>query len=251
MVGMPDWFWWVAGAGIIVALVARWWLGARRDIATDKAARRLGLRLIGSDKSLSPDYFLGVPLFQAGHSAAFLDVMRGQIDGAEALLFDYRHTVGDLLTAMTSTSLLADVVIGYRENRAPTVYNMTVAAFRVPPGAISQFELRQENVIDRMADAFKGEDIDFPEHTEFSKRFLLRGPNPDRIRRMFDPRLLDFLTGQKIPFCVEASGDWLVVYPFGQRVPVKQLAPFWSQARGIRNILLEGAQRGVRAPSHA
>ena len=251
MLGMPDWFWWVAAAGIIAALAARWWFGARRGIATDKAARRLGLRLIGSEAFLSSDYFLGVPLFQAGHSAAFLNVMRGEIDGAEALLFDYRHTVGDLLTAMTSTSLLADVVIGYRENRAPTIYNMTIAAFRVPPGAISQFELRQENVIDRMADAFKGDDIDFPEHTEFSKRFLLRGPNPDRIRRMFDPQLLNFLTGQKIPFCVEASGDWLVVYAFGQRVPVKHLALFWNQARGIRNMLLEGAQRGVRAPSHA
>lgn len=251
MVGMPDWFWWVAGAGIIVALTTRWWLGARRGIAADKAARRLGLRLIESEASLSPDYFLGVPLFQAGHSAAFLNVMRGEIDGAEALLFDYRHTVGDLLTAMTSTSLLADVAIGYRENRAPTIYNMTVAAFRVPPGAISQFELRQENVIDRMADPFKGENIDFPEHTEFSKCFLLRGPNPDRIRRMFDPQLVNFLMGQKVPFCVESSGDWLVVYAFGQRVPLKHLTRFWDQARGIRNMLLEGAQRGVRVPSHA
>jgi hypothetical protein len=215
------------------------------------AAGRLGLRFSGSDDSLSTHTFLGVPLFDSGHSAVFLNVMKGQVEGGEAFLFDYRHTIGDLMTATTSKSLLADAVVGYRQNRAPTVYNMTVAAFRVPPGAIPQFELREENVIDKMADPFKGEDIDFPEHPQFSKRFLLRGPNPDRIQRVFDHRLLDYLTRQSIPLCVEASGDWLVIYPFARRVLVKQLGHFWSQARGIRNMLLEGGEKASHAALHS
>lgn len=252
MGAMPDWFWWVAGAGIIVALAVRWWLGPRRSLAADKVARRLGLSFNGPDGSFSPDYFLGVPLFQAGFAPTFLNVMRGQVDGAEALLFECRQTIGTLLAAMTSKSSLGgDGAIGDRQSRGATVNTMTVAAFRVPMGILPHFELREEGGINKIADPFKGEDIAFPEHAAFSKRFLLRGPNPDRIRRVFDSPLLDYLTRQEIPLCVEAAGDWLVVYSFASRVPVRQLASFWGQASGIRSMLLEGAERALRAGSHS
>lgn len=247
MVGMPEWFWWVAGAGIIVALVGRWWLGPRRSLAADKAARLLGLSFTETDGSLSPDYFLGVPLFQTGLAATFLNVMRGQIDGGEALLFDYRHTIGTLFAAMTPESSRGDAAVDDRQSLSATVYTMTVAAFRVPMGVLPHFELREAKVIDKIADPFKGEDIGFPAHPQFSERFLLRGPNPDRIRRVFDPYVLDYLTQQGISLCVEASGDWLIVYPFARRVPVKELGVFWSQARGMRTMLLEGAAKAWRA----
>jgi hypothetical protein len=85
--------------------------------------------------------------------------------------------------------------------------------------------------------------IDFPEHQEFARRYLLRGTEPDRIRQLFRSGLLDFFARQAEPLpWVEKAGTWLVIYGRDHLVRSHDLASSLNVAISIQSLF--GSMKG-------
>jgi hypothetical protein len=170
-------------------------------------------------------------LFSRGHSRKAVDLISDSA-GEEFWLFEYRYVTGH----------------GKNAHR----HRMTVAAFPHLRAANEQggsvelpaFELSREHIFHKIGQAFGFQDIDFPEHPSFSKRYLLRAQNEAAVRRLFDPGLLDFF--DKVPeINVEAGGKYLIVYRAGKRVKPAEALAFLDEAAGVRDALMHGK---IRAP---
>ena len=64
---------------------------------------------------------------------------------------------------------------------------------------------------------FGAKDIDFDNFPEFSKRYLLRGPDEQRIRDFFTNDTLRFFEQLKQKWSIEANGDRIVIYHRAKR----------------------------------
>ncbi len=56
----------------------------------------------------------------------------------------------------------------------------------------AQFQLKQEYDYHKIGQIFGYQDIDFPEFTDFSKNYLLRGDNENEIRQLFSPQVIKY-----------------------------------------------------------
>lgn len=64
-------------------------------------------------------------------------------------------------------------------------FRQTLAAFHLADARLPTFSIS----LHRRVQIAPG-DIDLPEHPEFSDRYLLRGPDEERVRELFGPRLI-------------------------------------------------------------
>jgi hypothetical protein len=97
---------------------------------------------------------------------AFTNVLTGSAGGFQVSLLDYTYHLGKATVAQT------------------------VAAFS--PGArLPDFELRPENIIDKMKVALAHQHADFDSHPEFSKRYVLQSPDKKPVES-FGPEFPDF-----------------------------------------------------------
>ncbi len=80
---------------------------------------------------------------------------------------------------------------------------------------IPLFILEQEGFFDKIFDrvmAFRGQaDIDFTDYPEFSKRFKLRGDNPDKLGSFFTEPIIEFLLSKDV-YHIESNGHSLLIF---------------------------------------
>jgi hypothetical protein len=92
-----------------------------------------------------------------------------------------------------------------------------------------------------VAKAFGMQDINFENHPDFSRRYLLRGEDEAKIRLRFHPRFLSFLE-QHPPCCAEGSGPQLIVWRDDQQVSPEKMADWlrfgeeWVQRLRLRRV---------------
>jgi hypothetical protein len=115
---------------------------------------------------------------------------------------------------------------------------------KLPP-----FECRTENIFDRIGDAIIPNDIDFPSHPEFSKRYLLRSPDERRARSLFTASLLTYL--EQIPpdkkWHIEGTADTLILYRGGFPVSPDALQAFLHESSAIARAIF--GSEGLKNPS--
>jgi hypothetical protein len=191
---------WFFGFGIavaiaIVVLAVRQARQRTRDLAA--LAQRMGFTFLGNDwrgPALSPNY--KTSLIQRMYTGRFSNAMTGSKDGVQVSVFDYTYGSGKNSVTLTMTCFTQNA-------------------------ELPAFELRPENIFDKIGDAITHNDIDFDSHAEFSRRYHLRSPDETRIRMLFSPSLLSYF--EQIPpdkkWHVEASGTSLIIY--GHRWPAK------------------------------
>jgi hypothetical protein len=149
--------------------------------------------------------------------------MRGSSGGMEVVLFDYKYVTGS--------------------GKNQSVHRQTVAAFRVPGASLPAFQLRPESVFDRLASVLGFQDIDFPDHAEFSRRYLLRGKDESAVRAAFSPALIDFfeqLAAGDTRCSVEGAGNLVVVYRPEKRMRAEELPAFLQNATMIAAQFRQG-----------
>lgn len=196
-------------AAIAVACFAvSHFLTKRRREAMSREAAKLGFEYHG-EKSIRAEPFTGFKLFNTGRGRNFDNVMKGEHGGARTVLFDYRYTVGG--------------------GRHSTTYRQTVGAFKVRGGLLPSFAMRPESVFHKIGSLLGYQDIDFEQNPGFSKRYLLRGEDERAIREAFSRDTLVHFEDRP-GWCVEAGGDWLVVYRSGKRVDPEGLREFLDEA---------------------
>lgn len=212
---MP-WIFFTSTAVVIGGAVAfASYLTRKRRDALAAIAERMGLSFMAADPSLYRQDFMSFHLFHQGHEQTFSNIMRGQPEGtAGVILCDYAYTNWS----------------GTNNRGKHNIHAQTVALLRYPRQPLPQFDLRPENIVHRIGSTFGCQDIDFPASPDFSRSYLLRGPEEAAIRSLFGINLLKFFENHP-GWCVEGGGAWLAVYRSGRLVKPKDYPTFIDEAK--------------------
>ncbi len=214
----PVWLPYVVAAGILIAVIALL-LGRRaarqRREGFTATAMQIGFSFESAGAPFSPSEVTKFHLFTTGHSKEFHNILRGRTDGKDVLIFDYRYITGGGKTQST--------------------HQQTVAAFRLEGANLPSFQLQPENLLHKLSAVFGYQDIDFPEHPEFSRRYLLRGQNEAAVRALFSASLIDAFESlsPETRWSVEGTENWLLVYRQGKRIKPAEVPQFLQQAGSI------------------
>ncbi len=215
----PSWLPYVVAGFAVFVLIMIWWARLRerkRSQALEAAAMQVGFSYQLEDQVLPPDEMQRFHLFTAGHGQRVRNVLRGTSGGTDTLVFDYRYVTGG--------------------GKNQSTHEQTVAAFHLAGAALPQFTLGPETFVHRIAEHFGYQDFDFPDHPEFSRRYVLRGADEAAVRKLFGPGLIDFfetLTGEKRWWSVEGNGDWLLVFHPGIQTKPPQLSDFLQRTSSV------------------
>jgi len=74
-----------------------------------------------------------------------------------------------------------------------------------------EFILHEENLLERVAAVSGFSDINFVKHPDFSKRFYLKGPQPQKVKRFFSGELIQFFEANK-PYNIESKNGRLLIF---------------------------------------
>jgi hypothetical protein len=203
---------WVILTLVAVALVlaVAAYFGKKRAAALQEAAAEIGFSFERKGAVFRAELSPSLYLLRLGRGKTLSNVIRGP----GATLFDYRYQVG----GGDSTQSISQ----------------TVAAFRFPP-VLPEFHLGPENILHKLAGAFGYQLIRFETHPEFSRRYLLRGPDEAAVRAFFRPPLLDYFQSlpEKPVWNVEAAGPWLLLYHAKKKVKPAELRSFLDATRAL------------------
>ena len=148
----------------------------------------------------------------------FRNVMIGAVGGLDVAVFDYTYQMGKSTVTLTLAAFAHDR--------------------KIPP-----FELRSENLADKIGEAFVHNDIDFDSNPEFSKRYFLRSPDEEGSRSFFTPGLLAYFE-QIQPdkqWHIESSGNTLILYRYRQFMKAAEIPSFLDESSTIARTILGAA----------
>jgi len=188
---------------------------AERDWGFDPEARHV------------PATFAEMPLMQAGHGgeAENLLIIPDEA-GHEYWLFDYSYETGD-------------------DDDERTHLHTVFGVPRLPVG-LPEFDLSPEGGFSGLGAWFGFEDIDFPAHPEFSRRFRLRGANETAVRTLFNRRLLGIL--ELVPtldvgheLSIQGSGRRLLIFYPGRTQSIDDLVRLPGLLQPLASAIVEAA----------
>ena len=179
-----------------------------------KQARRIGF-------SFSPNYQGNIPgnkefrIFNIGHSKKAYNLLKGTYGKTYWEIFDYNYTVG--------------------AGRNSSTYTQTIIYTQVKDFNFPHFTLDPEGFFHKIAQALGFKDINFEANPEFSKKYLLKGENEEKIRELFAPHILRFFEKMKKPIHIEAKGNNFLLWS-RPRIKPQELRNFLDQTNNILNL---------------
>lgn len=198
---------------VLIVWANRW--ARKRTQGLAEVAQQMGFSFLGkvwSGPALSPQY--RISLLQRARGR-YNNVMTGSLHGLQAALFDFTFPQGKGSATQT------------------------IAAFSQEL-QLPAFELRAENVFDRIGEAFASRDIDFDSSPEFSRRYFLRSPDEAATRQLFTPGLLTYF--EQIPadkkWHIEASGTTLMIYTLHGPLRASEARTFLEETSSIATTVL-------------
>ena len=155
-------------------------------------------------------------LFNQGHSKEIKNFMYGEANGVKAAVFDYVYVTGS--------------------GKHRHVHQQSVTYLEPADLRVSFFSIRPEGFFTKIMQAFGYQDIDFGQRPEFSKQYLLRGPDEPSIRQAFNDRVLSFFESYS-GTCADGGGNQLFVYRAGHRSPPQEIQAQLALALNIASLL--------------
>ena len=92
---------------------------------------------------------------------------------------------------------------------------------KTPPN-VPVFTLDREGLLEKLYSLAGYKDIDIKNHTDFSKRFYLRGEDPQKIRALFSDQLVRFFESNSY-YHVESSRDGLLIFSKERIASIKEI----------------------------
>ena len=154
-------------------------------------------------------------LFNQGHSKSIRNAMYGETDGVKAAVFDYHYTVGS--------------------GKNQSTYNQSVVYFEPRNLSLPFFSLRPEHVFHKLISAFGYQDIDFGNRPTFSSKYLLRGPDEQAVRNLFNDALLGFYE-MNPGLSADGGGNQLFLFQQNYRQPPQQIQSTVSAALQLQRL---------------
>lgn len=208
----------------IVVAVILWSMHLEKKRTADmrSMAESLGLEFFESEHIQLLSRLNRFQLFSSGHSRVMKNVILGQTEIATIAIFDYRYTTGS--------------------GKNKSTYNQTVVAMESASLQLPSFTLRPEHFFDKLGSAMGFQDIDFDDHPEFSKLFVLKGPDEAAIRAFFDPPLLDFFAALPGIYFECAAGKF-VYFRAGKIQKVEALRKYLEDGYSVYQAFAERLSR--------
>ena len=110
--------------------------------------------------------------------------------------------------------------------------SQTVICFRSPQLSLPDFSMRPEHFFHKIGSVLGYQDIDFESHptaVEFSKKYLLRGKDEQKIRALFTDTVLTFFSVDRDKVWLEGSGDQLISYRWCQLIEPEDIPAFMKE----------------------
>ena len=141
--------------------------------------------------------------------------MYGEIEGVKTAVFDYRYTVGGGKNSQT--------------------FNQTVVYLEPRNLSLPFFSLRPEHLFHKLISAFGYQDIDFGNRPTFSSKYLLRGPDEQAVRNLFDDALLGFYE-MNPGLSADGGGNQLFLFQQNYRQPPQQIQSTVNAALQLQRL---------------
>ncbi len=191
------------------------WLDRRRTEAMQQFARDKGLHFTGSNQDLWT-LLSTFKLFGKGRNQELRNAMTGSRDLGQVHLADYRYLTGS--------------------GKHKQMHHFTIAALRTSGRAAPAFFCRKQlRFLDALGAMLGGQDINFDDDPEFSKRYVLQTSDDEqRVRHFFSPRLRESLVALagKNPQ-VEVQDDVLLLH-FGRQLKPRELEGLLTDVINLR-----------------
>lgn len=211
-------FWTAVGAFVGSMWGLAWWLKRRRVAALQTTAEELGFQFEPQGDQSLVHRLAGFDLtsqYRSFGNKPVSNVLRRKENERGITIFDYRmrkqHS-GDSPTTMTILLLESEAL------------------------ALPAFAARPESLFQKLGTVIGGDDVDFPEHPEFSRKYVLRGEDEGAIRRIMTDeviRAFENHTGVGISgISVEGRGERVILYHSLRTV----------SASGLRDLLAAGLE---------
>ena len=199
---------------MIIAVGGYFLLERQRTEALQKVASKFKLDF--EKKAQLPPHIdtLDFHLFSQG-SSTINNVMSGPLYGMQTMVFGYSYTTGS------------------GKNRRTT--RQSVVLVESDELDLPQFDMRPEHLLHKVGGAFGYQDIDFPRHEQFSKKYLLRGRDEAAIRCVFNDKVLAYFTSN-LNLSVEGRRGALIVYKGGKRLSADGFRQVIAQANRISKL---------------
>ena len=190
----------------------------QRTAAMRELARQMGFEFQETSEGVPGPIPADLHLFRQGSSSASRDILHGDIGRYEVWSFDFTYRTQS----------------GNNQKHAVT---QSVAALRRNGRELPAFELRPENVLHRIGQAFGYQDIDIPEDEGFSKRYLLRGEDETAVRTLFPSYVREHLKRSEEGWCLEGEGAWVIAYRHRKKRRPEEVRTFLEEARTLVDML--------------
>ena len=192
--------------------------GKRRTAAFKEQAEQMGLRFVDDPGGEAYHQFDRFKLFNRGRSRRMTNLVEGDSGDVKISIFDYRFTTGS--------------------GKNSTTHNQTIIALQSQQLRCPEFTMRPEGFFDKIGSAIGFKDINFDTHPDFSKLFVLKGPDEAAIRSYFTPTVLEFFESHP-KISLEASDDTMFFYRNRTRRKPEELKDLLAQAYEAFGVLTE------------
>lgn len=200
----------------------------RREALAAFAAQH-GLHFVSDDLLLRETPFedVGFALMDQGHDRTASSLLYGQVDGHRVHLFEYRYKTGS--------------------GKDESTYHYTCCVWGLPV-PLADMAIRPEGLMDRVAEWFGDNDIDF-ESAEFSRRYHVNGDDRREVYAVVTPQMMEFIMGSDLEY-LEIIGDTALVHKSDGTLTPELCRWFLDVARGFDRHLPEHLIRQKRGRGH-
>ncbi len=207
--------------GFVAAMI--YWsyaLQKKRTAAFEEHAGLLGLHFVDDPEGEAYHQFDGFRLFTRGRSRRMRNLIEGDSGDVKISIFDYAFVTGS--------------------GKNSTTHNQTVVALQSSLLGCPEFSMRPQGFFDKIGGAMGFQDIDFDTHPEFSKLFVLKGPDEASIRSYFSPTVLGYFEGHAGD-SLEGAGQTMFFYRSRVRRKPEELKDMLSEAYEAYGVLTEAS----------
>ncbi len=209
----------VALVGVI--LIVAWLAEKKRDEKMREVANELGLDYFPEGNTVAMVELGSFSLLNSGRSRKQTKLIQGVTDEVKIAIFDYQYTTGGGKNSHT--------------------HRQSVASLRSDQLVMPAFTMRPENVFSQIGGLFGMKDIDFESHPQFSKMFVLKGPDEQAIRDFFTPPILTYFENHR-GLCVEAFPGSMIFYWPGKRIAPEEIRNFLTQAYEVYGLIVDSSK---------
>ena len=202
----------------LIRSLTKWKGSEQRTKEFKRISEQLGMTFSARVKGRAKDQATPpLPLFYEGHSRVVTNMLHGD---SELLGFAEEFEVRIFAYGFA------------RQQQDQHVIMQSVICFQSPQLNLPKFQLRPEHFSDKIGSKLGYQDIDFESHptaVEFSKKYLLRGKDEQKIRALFTDTVLTFFSVDRDKVWLEGSGDQLILYRDGKIIELEYIPAFMKE----------------------